>query len=744
MNHYHKRQLSVVFFSDIVGYTLLMGEEEDRAFELMKQNVAFHHQAFEKYNGKLIKELGDGILAIFESADEALNAGIEIQRLWHSDPDVKLRIGLHCGEIIFENHDVFGDAVNVASRIQSIGVPSCILFSKDVLKLIPDPTEFPHVNLGSFNLKNVSRKLELFALNVEPLEIPKRQEMIRTVKIQERNPWKLWAGITALIGIVGLLVWFTISNPENPWVKDKSVAVLPLKNLNADPSKEYFADGLTEDIITQLSKINALKVISRSSTVLYKNSEESNAEIAYALGVSTLLEGSVQWAGEKIRIRVQLINVNDNQALWAETFDLEKIEDLFEVQSNIAESIAAKLEANVTLAEIEQLNRRPTETFEAYEAYLKGRGLYYEYELEKNLEAIENFKKAIDLDPDFALAWAGLGDAYAQMFGIFNQGKVWIDSALNAGKTAIEKDPELAESYKALGVTYYYNNQYPKATETLEKAVEISNNHAQALGNLATVYFVSGQLDKSLDLQLKAAGLNPKSFIPFQILGWNYRLLENQNEAKRWFRKSLSIKPSFDTYEQLGLSFLAEGNSDSVAAQIPHILALEPDNPYALQAAGVLAFLNSDYPLAKDLLEEAVKHKKNWATDPYFNAPVYLAYLLKRDMSFFIDSDGRSISAQDLIFPKLENYKMVLGGDDLDKDFALYAAALEAIIGNNFEAMNYLRKAKALNFQDYKLIENNPIFASLKSNPDFVIFMENIKNEIRVMALNSKTKSLIN
>jgi len=743
MNHSLKRQLSVVFFSDIVGYTLLMGKDEDLAFELMKKNVAYHQQVFEKFNGRLIKELGDGILAVFDSADVALKASLEIQKLWLSTPDVKLRIGLHSGEIIFENNDVFGDAVNVASRIQSIGVPSCVLFSNEVLLQIKDHRPFPYVNLGLFILKNVERKLELFALTSEPLAIPKRQEMIKTVKFQERQTWKYWLGIAALFGVIGFLIWTIIWNPNNSLENDKSVAVLPLKNLNADPSKEYFSDGLTEDIITQLSKINSLSVISRSSTVLYKNSQESNAEIAFALGVSTLLEGSVQWSGEKIRIRVQLIDVTSNQAIWAETYDLDKVEDLFEVQSSIAESIAAKLEANVTLDEINQIKKLPTASFDAYQEYLIGRSLYYEYEMKSNLKAIESFKKAIEIDADFALAWAGLGDSYAQMSGIFDRGSVWIDSALNSGKTAIQKDSRLAEGFKALGVAYYYNNQYSLATEYFEKAVEISNNHAQALGNLATLYFVSGQLDKSLDLQRKAVGLNPRSFVPSQVLGWNYRLLENQKEAQFWLRKSLAIKPTYDTYEQLGLSFIADGKMDSVSAQIPRIIALEKDNPYIFQAAGILAFLKKDFKLAKSLFEDAMIKNPNWDSDPYFNAPVFLAYLLKNDLSYMISTEGKTIDAQELIDRKLANYEEVLSGNEPDKDFAFFAAGLEAIKGNNLNAMNYLETAKELNFQDYVMIENNVIFNNLRSSPDFILYLEKIKGEIRVMSLNSWAKNLL-
>lgn len=741
MNQALKRQLSVVFFSDIVGFTLLMGEDEDRAFELMKRNVMYHQQTFEKFNGKLIKELGDGILGVFESPDDALNASFEIQKIWSSDPEVTLRIGLHAGEIIFENNDIFGDAVNIASRIQSIGVPSCVLFSKEVLLQLQDSSPFPKVNLGHFILKNVKRKLELYALTTPPLAIPKRQQMIKTVKYQERQSWKFWLGIAALVGVIGFLIWTIIWNPLNQQTNDKSVAVLPLKNLNADPSKEYFSNGLTEDIISQLSKINSLKVISRSSTVLYKNSQESNSEIALALGVSTLLEGSVQWSGEKIRIRVQLLDVSSNQAIWAETYDLDKVEDLFKVQSSIAENIAKKLEANVTSDEINQIEQKPTASFEAYQEYLKGREHYYEYEVEQNFKAIESFKKAIALDENFALAWAGLSDSYAQMFGIFDQGSLWVDSALNAGKKGIEINPRLAENYKALGVTFYYNNQNQLATDYLEKAIEISHNHAQAIGNLATVYFVSGQLDKSLELQRKAVGLNPKSFIPLQILGWNYRLLENQKEAQFWLRKSLATQPSYDTYEQLGLSFLAEKKLDSVSTQIPKIIALDGNNPYHLQSAGLLAFLKKDYKLAKNLFVDAIKAKSNWDSDPYFNAPIFLAYLLKKDMTFFVDQEGKAMGAQELIDRKLIILKEILNNSKPDKEFAFYAAALEAINGNNTETIKYLDLAKELQYQDYKLIDSNPIFENIRTSPEFIFLIEQIKGEIRIMALNLWAKN---
>lgn len=729
MNQSLNKKLSVVFFSDVVGYTLLMGRDEDLAYELMKENLEVHQKYFDKFNGVLIKELGDGILATFERAENALKASVEIQKEWKSRGKIELRIGLHCGDIIFDRGDVFGDAVNIASRIQSIGVPSCVLFSKQLKTLVTSESEFPNIKLGEFRLKNVDRTLTLFALSVEPLVVPRREQMISAIKYQERKPWRYWVGIGLLITIIGLLIGFNNWGESVSWTKDKSIAVLPLKNLNADPSKEYFSDGLTEDIITQLSKINSLRVISRSSTVLYKNSQESNSEIALALGVSTLLEGSVQWSGEKLRIRVQLMDATTNEALWAEGFDLEMIEDLFEVQSKIAAQIATNLEAEVTLSEIESINKQPTSSFEAYEEYLRGREQYYEYQLINNENAIASFKEAIEIDSTFALAWAGLGDAYAQTFGLFNYSPAWLDSSLYAGEKAISLDPRLAEGYKALGGAYYYNSQYPLALDYFSKAVELNPNHAQALGNLATVYFITGQLDKSLDLQQKAAGLNPKSFVPFQILGWNYRLLENQKQAQFWLRKSISIKPSYDAYEQLGLSFLSEDKSDSVQSVIEKLDEIRDDNPNIAQVAGILSFLNRNNSEAKGYLIDAIENKEDWKSDPYFYAPVYLASILK--------SEGETDKSTLYINNKLEEYIAVLDTDQADKEFAVFTAALFLLKEDKEKAYEYLSLAKKLNYLDYQNLVINPLFDSIRKEPDFILLIEEIKSIIRLMTLNS-------
>ncbi|MHA7128382.1 adenylate/guanylate cyclase domain-containing protein [Algoriphagus namhaensis] len=724
------KKLSVVFFSDIVGYTLLMGIDEERAYQLMKENLELHQRVFEKFDGVLIKELGDGILGTFDKAEDAVSASLEIQKEWDQRGEVELRIGLHCGEIIHERGDIFGDAVNIASRIQSIGVPSCVLFSKAILNLIEKPAHFEYKRLGKFKLRNVAKELELFAVTDSPLVVPERNAMIETIKSQERQPWKKFILIAVLALAIGAIVnslFFDRSKPN--WTKEKSIAVLPLKSLNADQTRQYFSDGLTEDIITQLSKIKALRVISRSTIALYKNSQESNPEIALALGVSTFLEGSVQWAGESLRITARLIDATTNEILWSETFDPELAEDLFELQTTIAKSIAESMQADVTLDEIQQLSEQPTANFQAYEEYLEGRGLYYDYQLEENLAAIGQFKRAIAIDSTFALAWAGLGDAYAQQYGLFDFREVWLDSSVTASEKAIALNPRLVEGYKALGSAYYYSSKYDLAEENLKRAIDLNPNHAQAVGNLATIYFINGALDKSLELQKKAVALNPKSHVPFQILGWNYRLLDQQEAAQEWLRKSIAIKPDYPSYEQLGLSFLATSQIDSVRLQITELKELAGSDPMVEQTMGILSFMIGDVENAENFLQVSISKKNAIEADPYFISPIYLAYLYQQS--------GQSAKADPLLEDRSSLYAGLLQEADFDKDFALFMAKVAMIQGDASGAQEYLNMAEKQGFLDVIMVDKNPLFDPLKGTTSYRDWKGRIDSRIEDMAKNS-------
>ena len=719
------RKLVAVVFSDIVGYTRLMGEDEERAYTLLKENNEIHLSIIEKYNGELIKELGDGILSIYPSVEAALLASIEIQQYYYKRNTIEIRIGIHHGDIIYDNHDVFGDAVNIASRIQAIGVGGCILISKKVKELISDKISIAKIPMGKYELKNVFRPIEIFAIGANGVKVPRKIDIEKNQAALQKK-WVTGVSIfTAILVIV--LAYFALTplfQPTSP--ESKSVAVLPLKNLNFDAQKDFFSDGLSEDIITQLTKINSIQVISKSSIDKLRNKTLTYAQIAEELGVSAILDGSVQWSGDELRIRVQLIDTKTNENMWSETFDPE-LEDVFAVQSEIAQMIAVQLEGSLTETEITQLEKKPTTDFEAYESYLKGRQKYNYYQFDSVKLAIQDFKNAISIDPNYALAYTGLADAYAQMYGTFGEGDAYMDSSLNASQKAIDLDPELPGGYLSKGVIYYYQNRYDLALPQIQKAYDLNPNHSRAVGNLATVYMITGQLDKALPLQKRASGLNPNSYIPFQIVGWIYRILGDQKEAQIWLDKSLSIQEVSETYEQLAYSFLIEDETSRAMELIPKILSL--GQTYSnYEIAGKIAFFAQDFAKAESHLKRSIELRETNSLDEYFSAPIYLAYILNKNgqADQIIEVLGNSL---ELRIEELENSSQ-------EDELALMVSAIYLLKNDESASLEYLKKAKELHWVDVFEVQNNALFQNLKSNKEYQELLKEIESLLQEMKKN--------
>src|ERR1700733_3909077 len=292
------RQLAAIMFTDIVGYTALMGEDEDKAFEILRKNRQLQKPVIEKYNGKWIKELGDGVLASFPAVSDAVLCASEIQNVCNGNNEFKLRIGIHLGEVLFENEDIFGDGVNIASRLQSIAPIGGIWVSESVQK-------------------NISNKKEILTRFI-------REETLKNVK----DPVRIYEVITNHLSLENEIKDLARSFPG------KSVAVLPFVNMSSDPEQEYFSDGISEEIINILAQIPSLKVPGRTSTFTFKGKNEDLRSIGQKLSVNTILEGSVRSAGNRIRITTQLINVQDGFQIWSEKYE-RILTDVFEVQDEI-------------------------------------------------------------------------------------------------------------------------------------------------------------------------------------------------------------------------------------------------------------------------------------------------------------------------------------------------------------------------------------------------------------------------
>ena len=333
MEH-QNRQLAAILFTDIVGYTGMMQKDEQNALAVTRHFIATLKQSAETFHGRILNDYGDGSLCCFPSATEAVKAAVQIQQQLQHEPKVPLRIGIHVGELFFEENKVMGDSVNVASRIQSLACANSILFSKEVFDKLKNQPQYRSVSLGKFEFKNVDEPLEIFALANEGLTVPRKEDLSGKLKeIQKKYARRKWIIITsALVLLVAAFFIYKNIRGISGFTGDKSIAVLPFENTGTDSSEEYISDGITQDIINNLSKISSLKkVIGWFSVRSFKKTTKTLKQIADELGVAAVLSGTMQKHEGKIRIIVELIEVSTNKRLWGFDFEYES-KDIVSIQ----------------------------------------------------------------------------------------------------------------------------------------------------------------------------------------------------------------------------------------------------------------------------------------------------------------------------------------------------------------------------------------------------------------------------
>lgn len=505
----HHRQLAAILFTDIVGYTTMMQQHEQRAVAAIQKHRSVLENTVRDYNGEIIEYFGDGSLCIFSTATEAVRFATHVQQQMNVDPAVPLRIGLHLGEIFFDDKRVMGDGVNLASRIQSLGQAGSILFSKEIADQIRNHEEFRTQSLGFFSLKNVAQPMEIFALANEGLTVQKKEEMAGRWlpppnKISLRFKLTL-ALLTALLALIVIFSFYRFYRKRHFTGNDKSIAVLPFENISNDSSQEYFSDGITEEIISQLSKIADLKVISRTSVMAYKNSQKNVRQIARELGVSSILEGSVRREGDNIRITAQFIDADRDQHLWAENYD-RKATEIFAIQSEVARRIANELNATLTAEETKRIGKKATTNVGAYEDYLRAKQLPMQ-------QAEPLLLIALRKDSTFAAAWAQLAYTYSKMpKRTPTDGPFYIRKSLDAALKAVEYGPELSESHMILGDVLKTITLNPGLSiKELNKSITLNPNNADAYVFLAFALMELGQFDKVESNLVKAEQLAPLS-----------------------------------------------------------------------------------------------------------------------------------------------------------------------------------------------------------------------------------------
>jgi adenylate cyclase len=501
------RQLAAVMFTDIIQYTALMQGNE----KVAARARARHREVFERqhgfHKGKIIQYYGDGTLSVFKSAIEAVNCAIKIQHFLQEGEPVPLRIGIHLGDIVFDHTEVYGDGVNFASRIESLGSAGSILLSEKINDELKNHANISTTSLGHFELKNIAKPAEVFAITNKGIKVPTSSE----VKGKQK----------------------AVNN---------TIAVLPFVNFSDSKDNEYFSDGMTEEIINALAKIQNLKVTSRTSSFFFKGKNVPITEIGKKLGVSTILEGSVRLSGNSLRITAQLIHVKEDFHFWSETWD-RKLENVFEIQDEISLLIADKLRENFGHLEIDKtLVKKQTENITAYEHCLKAKFYENKWNPEDVKTAISFYEKALALDSSYAEAHLGLAQSYSFLgttgFMPFEEG--W-------GKTLKHTNLALQFNGQSSGVHYQLSNQaffiesdYNKALVEGKKAIALNPNNAEAQQNISFLYTLAGDQEKSsIHLEI-ALSINPLSEETRFFRGYYHYIIEDYHRSLELMNQCLS------------------------------------------------------------------------------------------------------------------------------------------------------------------------------------------------------------
>jgi TolB-like protein/class 3 adenylate cyclase/Flp pilus assembly protein TadD len=544
------RLLVAIMFADIEGYTSLMQNNEDQALLLRKKHRKVIDTVTEKYNGELIQYYGDGTLSIFKSSVEAIRCGIELQKEFQKEPSIPVRIGVHVGDIVRTESDIIGNAVNVASRVESLGISGSILISDSVNEQLRNHKEISTKYLDVFNFKNVEKPIPVYAVSNEGIKVPELNEIDGKTKERVNRRFKTYkrvsaAVLVALLAVIISLLFLNNNGKKNIASNNITLAVLPFDNMNKDSESEFFTDGISEDILLQLSKINDLHVISQSSAMKYKESEKSVSEIADELGVEFVLEGSVRKLGDKVRINAQLISADNNQYLWGENYDKTLVE-VFEIQSQVSNEIAKALKITLSIDEQSNLNKIPTKNAAAYTIYQQARRLLHQGggtlpELDK---ARDLFEQVIEMDPNFSSAYVGLADTYLSYIYWGRAAPIDVlEKAQEAALIAHKLDPNEGGTYGALGSISFYRHEKETAIDYLEKALEINPSYVLAYDKLAYISIFQGDPERAISLFEKIYALDPLSTRYIGNIGQAYYYFNDYEDGLEFMNKSLEKHP---------------------------------------------------------------------------------------------------------------------------------------------------------------------------------------------------------
>ena len=568
------RKLAAVMFTDIYGFTSLM--EKDEADAMLKKGAYKEvlHQFHKKHNGEIIKDMGDGTLSVFTNAVDAVWCAIDIQKALRTPITIPVRIGIHTGNVLFQKGDVMGDAVNIASRMESFAVPGSVFISGRVYDEIKNQKNIETVLMGKFALKNIKVPMDIYAVSNENLVVPKKQLLQgKGIQFSKRRPFSkkvLIGAAIVLLAAAGAFLLFKTNITNNlASAQPKTIAVIPFANLSALKDDEYFSDGICNEIQTQLSKIGALNVISRTSMLQFKDTKQTMKEIGKAVGADVLLEGSVQKSNDKVHINMRLIDARNDKQLWADTYDKD-FKDIFAIQSEISKSVATKLKANLTPLEKTDIEKRPTENLEAYNLYLKGNYLIQKITPIDLSNGLKMLKDAIKLDPKFALPYLGIAYYYGVATDFYMAPSQALPQLKMAAQTAIEMDSTLAGGHAYLGTyNFWYVWNFRKAEEEFKKAAALNSNEYFVYWVYNIFLTATGKTAEAKIIGAKLTDIDPMSADAYAWYASDFYFARQYDEALRYLDKSSGLDANYPFANYFkGMCYIAQGKFPEAINQL--------------------------------------------------------------------------------------------------------------------------------------------------------------------------------
>jgi adenylate cyclase len=592
-------EIAHVFFIDIVGYSKLSINEQRAAVDELTQVVRATEQ-FQKAEAaeRLIKiATGDGMALVFYTSPEApVRCAIEISRALKHHPRLRLRMGIHSGPVsgvvdVTGQANLTGAGLNLAHRVMGCGDAGHILLSKHVAEDLSEFEEW-RPSLHDLGTCEVKHGMQVAIVNLWSDDVGNRQLPQKFQALRKQRARMRWAGVAAaLLLLAGIATAFVFVSKKSARstsiVPEKSIAVLPFVNMSADKGDEYLNDGVSEELIAALSKITGLQVKARTSSFAFKGRNEDIQKIGELLHVSHLLEGSVAKAGNKLRITAQLIQASDGNHLWSDTYD-RQMQDIFAVRSEVAQQVAETLKIRLLGEDKKRLDKKPTENIEAYNLYRRGR--YYTDKMSQDgyKKALGFYQQAIEKDPRFALAYAGMADTYVLAADLYIPPREAFSKAKEAALKAIELDETLAEAHASLGfVHFHYDWDWAAAEKEFKRALALNPQSAQAHLHYTDYLATMSRFNEAYDQGRQALEIDPVSTRANLVPGWGFIYAGCIDDAIQQFSKAVELNPN-DAWAHIGLgrAYLGKGMGQRAIEEMEVAHRDEPDNPLVMGILG--------------------------------------------------------------------------------------------------------------------------------------------------------------